>query len=109
MKNKSILLLGLLLIISVLLNLILLLNVETSASKLESFQEDMKYIKEERLFLSSLIEKVKPSVKKEELKKIIQEMHPDEKVEVLFDHVRWRFFNFWYSEDGDLEKITYGS
>jgi hypothetical protein len=65
--------------------------------------------REERDFLMGLIPELNPTIRKRELASVIGNSYPNEAVNVLENHLQWRFFQFWFDENGRLEAVDWGS
>ena len=56
-----------------------------------------------------LVPTMKPMVGRDELFNIIKEKYIKEKIEVFEDHIWWQGFQFWFSNEDKIIKVTHGS
>lgn len=96
------------LIISVCLNIITYTNSALNKKTTHSLEKDIVELKYDLNNMINIMPGLKPSIDKNELFNLLNDQFPKDKVELLADHVRWRFFNFWYSGN-ILKGVTYGS
>jgi hypothetical protein len=97
------------LVITLGINLALLTSSYLLTKENKYLKEDIKILNEERSAIVELIPKLKPTTTKKELLKAIKVSNPGEPVEILEDQVGWRFYHFWFNNDGIIESVTYGS
>ena len=109
MNQNRIIFVGIALAISVITNISLYFQHHLCTVEFETLRSTHQVLIDEMSTFNSLIPKMNPNVSKEELARAIREMKPDEKVEVLDDHINWRFYHFWFSREGKLDTITSGS
>lgn len=77
-------------------------------NELDSLKKDIVELQYNIHDINKVIPQTKPSITMNQLKIVLENQFPEEKVELLDDHIRWRFFSFWFT-DGKIRKITYGS
>ena len=76
---------------------------------LNNYKASEKLYIEERTIMNELIPKINPTITKEQLAITINAIKPDERIDVLEDQIGWRFYHFWFSKDGRIAEVTYGS
>ncbi len=76
---------------------------------LNNYKASEKLYIEERTIMNELVPKINPTITKEQLAITINAIKPDERVDVLEDQIGWRFYHFWFSKDGRIAEVTYGS
>jgi hypothetical protein len=109
MDKKLIIAAGLILFISVIANTALALENYFLREEINNFRASESFYIEERSVINELIPKIVPNITKEQLAGVLQTIKPEEKVDVLEHQVGWRFYHFWYSADGKITDVTYGS
>ncbi len=109
MNKKFVVPTGIVLGISIIINIVLFLQNYSLTILIEDYKTSESIYIDERSVINSLLPKIKPSISKEQLAAAIKSIKPNEKVHVLEDHVGWRFYHFWYSIDGKITNVTYGS
>lgn len=65
--------------------------------------------REERDFLMDLIPELNSTVGKRGLATAIGNRYPNEAINVLEDHLQWRFFHFWFDENERLKAVGWSS
>jgi len=76
---------------------------------IENYKNSEKIYIEERTIINELIPKIKPTITKKQLANAINSIVPHERVDVLENQIGWRLYHFWYTEDGKITDVTYGS
>lgn len=110
MKNKSTLLFSSTALIgSLLINLFLFVERHFNYGQMENYEKERALLVEERVLINNLIPKLKSNISKSELERILIELKPEGKIELLSDHVSWRFFHFCFTDDDKISSVTYGS
>ena len=109
MNKKWAIVIVVMLAISIFLNVALYLMNYAMSFEIKNYKASESILIEERTVINELIPKMSPAVTKEKLARALKAIKPDERIDVLDDQIGWRFFHFWYSEDGKIDKVTYGS
>jgi hypothetical protein len=109
MNKKFVVSTGIMLGISLVINIVLYLQNHSLTILIEDYKTSERVNIDERSVINALIPKIKPTITKEQLVGVIKSIKPDEKVYVLEDQIGWRFYHFWYSNDGKITDVTYGS
>ena len=95
--------------ISLSINVFLLLQNHFQTILIDEYKNSESVYIDERSVINELIPKMKPTITKEKFVEVLKSIIPDEKVDVLDDQIGWRFYHFWYSKDGKITDVTYGS
>jgi hypothetical protein len=109
MKKYNNILVYIILTISLFINVALYIRNQIAIREIESYKDAQLVLNEEILVINSLIPKLNPTITKIQLVEEIKRIKPDEIIDVLDDHICWRFYRFWFSKDGKIESVTYGS
>ena len=64
---------------------------------------------DERDIIIKLIPEIRPTITKTELIKLLKLKYSNEPVNVLEDHVQWRFFHFSFNKNNVLSNVWLGS
>jgi hypothetical protein len=109
MNKKLVVATAIILGISIVINIALYLQNYSLIILLENYKTSEKIYIEERSAINELIPKINPTITKEQLADAIKSIKPGERVDVLENQIGWRFYHFWYSKDGKITEVTYGS
>lgn len=109
MKKYNNIIVYIILVISLIFNVALYISNQITNREIESYKYEQSVLNEEISVINSLIPKLNPTITKDQLFEEIKRIKSDEKIDVLDDHIRWRFYQFWFSKDGKIESVTYGS
>ena len=109
MKNHKTFYIVIILSISLIVNFVLYISNQISYREIQDYRNDQSVLNEEISFINFLIPKLNPTITKSQLVEEMKKIKPDEKIEVLEDQICWRFYHFWFTEDGKIESVTYGS
>ena len=109
MNKKYVLAAGLIIGISVVTNIVLYLQNHSLIMQIEDLKASEKIYIEERSVINELIPKINTTITKEQFASAIKSIKPDERVDVLENQIGWRLFHFWFSKDGKITDVTYGS
>jgi hypothetical protein len=95
--------------ISIVINVGLYLQNQSLTMLIKNYKASEKLYIEERTIMNELIPKINPTFTKEQLAITIKAIKPGERVDVLEDLIGWRFYHFWFSKDGRIAEVIYGS
>ena len=109
MNKKYVVASGILLGISLFINIVLYLQNYSLTILIEDYKTSESVYIDERSVINALIPKIKTTITKEQLAGAIKSIKPDEEVYVLEDQIGWRLYHFWYSKDGKITDVIYGS
>lgn len=96
-------------ILLILLNIIFYIDNYKKSKEIDIYIDEMKELSKTNQILMDLVPTMKPMVKRDELFNVIKEKYKNEKINVSEDHIWWRSFQFWFSIEDKIIKITYGS
>ena len=109
MNKKCVFVTAIFIGISIVTNVGLYLQNQSLTMMLNMCKSSEKLYIEERNIMNELIPKINPTITKEQLAITINAIKPDERIDVLEDQIGWRFYHFWFSKDGRIAEVTYGS
>ena len=109
MNKKYVFATAILIGISVVINIVLYIQNRSLVMLNENYKISEKIYIEERIIINELIPKTDPFISKEDLAAALNSIIPGERVDILEDHIGWRFYHFWFSKDGRIINVTYGS